>query len=341
MSLLISQIPKSQCLICSYIFNSTARIPLFLPCGHTFCDKCIKNEFRKNKSFVCQYCNKKIYTHYSKLVTNQYILNMRYKSTYPSDLSVLAIDYNTELKEVKQISFYFIKNQFEDLINPKQVEKNINKNNNNYHKVQNQNLNKSDSKIPSNNSQNKNKDNNSNNKSNIPKTPISPAKKKKIEYFIKPTNREFPQLFNYFEVIKNIIKFSDKYKNVGTIGKIIKFLYQPLITILLIYFHFHYLFNFEFGFFYMFMCILYLNENNLYDITLKIKMYCTFVFLSLLEDFIYKIGLSYFVNISIFYNIFIVIRTIYTIFVLGNELTLNTIISQILWIMVLGNLLVK
>ena len=113
------------------------------------------------------------------------------------------------------------------------------------------------------------------------------------------------------------------------------------MTILLIYFHYYYLFNFEFGFFYMFMSILYLNENNLYDITLKIKMYCALVFLLLLEDFIYKIGLSYFINISIFYNIFIVVRTIYTIFVLGNEFTLNTIISRILWIMILGNLLLK
>ena len=334
------QIPKSQCLICTYIFNATARIPLFLPCGHTFCDKCIKNEFRKNKYFICQYCDKKIYTHYSKLVTNQYILNMRYKSTYPTDLSALAIDYNTELKEVKQISCYYIKNQFEDLINPKPNEKNINKTIFHFDKKHNKTLNKSDSKVPSNDSQ-KNTDNNSSNKSNIPKSPISAVKKKKIEYFIKPTNREYPQLFNYFEVIKNIIKFSEKYKNVGTIGKILKFLYQSLITILVIYFHYHYLFNFEFGFFYMFISILYLNENNLYDITLKIKMYCAFVFLSLLEDLIYKIGLSYFVNISIFYNIFIVIRTIYTIFILGNEFTLNTIISLILWIMVLGNLLLK
>ena len=340
MTNLMSQIPKSQCLICTYIFNSTARIPLFLPCGHTFCDKCIKNEFRKNKYFICQNCDKKIYTHYSKLSTNQYILNMRYKSTYPTDLSTLAIDYKTDLIEVKQISCYFIKNQFVDLINPKQIENNTNNIIHN-HKKQNQNLNKSNSKSLSNDSGNKTIDNNSSNKTNIPKSPISPAKKKKIEYFIKPTNREYPQLFNYFEVIKNIIKFSDKYKNVGTFGKILKFLYQSLMTILLIYFHYYYLFNFEFGFFYMFMCILYLNENNLYDITLKIKMYCALVFLLLLEDFIYKIGLSYFINISIFYNIFIVVRTIYTIFVLGNEFTLNTIISRILWIMILGNLLLK
>ena len=65
------------------------------------------------------------------------------------------------------------------------------------------------------------------------------------------------------------------------------------------------------------------------------------VFLLLFEDFIYKIGLYYLNNFTIFYNILIGIRTIYTIFVLGNELTLNAILSRILWTMSLGNLLIK
>ena len=91
----------------------------------------------------------------------------------------------------------------------------------------------------------------------------------------------------------------------------------------------------------MFISILYINENNIYDIVLKLKMYSAMVFLLLFEDFIYKIGLYYLNNFTIFYNILIGIRTIYTIFVLGNELTLNAILSRILWTMSLGNLLIK
>ena len=170
---------------------------------------------------------------------------------------------------------------------------------------------------------------------------IKPPKKKKSEYFIKPKNQEFSLLFNYFEVMKYIIKYSDKYRNVGTFGKIIKIIYQYLSTTLILILNYFLLKDYEFSLFYMFISILYINENNIYDIVLKLKMYSAMVFLLLFEDFIYKIGLYYLNNFTIFYNILIGIRTIYTIFVLGNELTLNAILSRILWTMSLGNLLIK
>ena len=141
--------------------------------------------------------------------------------------------------------------------------------------------------------------------------------------------------------MKYIIKYSDKYRNVGTFGKIIKIIYQYLSTTLILILNYFLLKDYEFSLFYMFISILYINENNIYDIVLKLKMYSAMVFLLLFEDFIYKIGLYYLNNFTIFYNILIGIRTIYTIFVLGNELTLNAILSRILWTMSLGNLLIK
>ena len=113
---LMSEIPKSKCSICDFIYNSSARVPKVLPCGHTFCDRCISSEYRKNKSFVCKKCDRTIFTHFSNFMTNNYILALRYKRMYPVDLCTMALDYKKKLKEDKQISCYFIKNQFVDLI---------------------------------------------------------------------------------------------------------------------------------------------------------------------------------------------------------------------------------
>ena len=331
---LMSEIPKSKCSICDFIFNSSARIPKVLPCGHTFCDKCIYAEFKKNQSLICKKCDKKIYTHYSEFIKNEYILSLRYKRIYPNDLCSMSLDYKNDLMEDKQISCYFINNKFVDLIHPEIKEK---------IKGDNKHQKKSSNSFIKNNSQNITNDStlNSTLKKNNSKYSINNPKKKKIEYFIKPSNQEFSQLFNYFEFMKNLIKFHEKFRSNGKIFKIIKFVYQPMMIFLLLILNYYLLNNFEFGLFYMFISIFYVNENNLYDIVLKLKMYIAYVFFILFEDLVSKIGLLYVINISVFNNILVGFRTIYVILILGNEFTLNPIVSKILWMMCLGNLLLK
>ena len=113
----MSQIPKSQCLICTYIFNSTARIPLFLPCGHTFCDKCIEKEYKKKNYFFCIFCDKKIYTNFSEFTKNQYILSLIDKKMLSNEFC--DIKYIKNLKKINQIWYNFTNNEFDDLLHPK------------------------------------------------------------------------------------------------------------------------------------------------------------------------------------------------------------------------------
>ena len=339
---LMLEIPKSTCFMCDLVFNSNDNIPKVLPCGHTFCDKCIEKEYKKKNHFLCKFCDKKIYTHYSEYLINEYILTLEKKITALRDLSQVKIYFSNKLKEVKQINYYLIKNEYEDLLHPKPKPKIQKSKSEKIKETQNESINQYKTSVSFSNSKNKTNDTSFVKKNSMGKyNNIKPPKKKKSEYFIKPKNQEFSLLFNYFEVMKYIIKYSDKYRNVGTFGKIIKIIYQYLSTTLILILNYFLLKDYEFSLFYMFISILYINENNIYDIVLKLKMYSAMVFLLLFEDFIYKIGLYYLNNFTIFYNILIGIRTIYTIFVLGNELTLNAILSRILWTMSLGNLLIK
>ena len=269
-------------------------------------------------------------------------MTLEKKITTPRDLCQVKIYFSNKLKEVKQINYYLIKNEYEDLLHPKPKPKIQKSKSEKIKETQNESINQYKTSVSFSNSKNKTNDTSFVKKNIMGKyNNIKPPKKKKSEYFIKPKNQEFSLLFNYFEVMKYIIKYSDKYRNVGTFGKIIKIIYQYLSTTLILILNYFLLKDYEFSLFYMFISILYINENNIYDIVLKLKMYSAMVFLLLFEDFIYKIGLYYLNNFTIFYNILIGIRTIYTIFVLGNELTLNAILSRILWTMSLGNLLIK
>ena len=350
----MSEIPKSKCFMCSNIYNSNTIIPLILPCGHTFCDKCIEKEYNKKNTFICKFCDKKIYTHYSKFIKNEYILSLIDKKMLSNEFC--DIKYIKNLKKINQIWYNFINNEFDDLLHPKpkpiipltEIKQDIKEKEKEIKEEKKQKFSnsKSANNLYNDDSHNKTIDTTLSStfqkKNNSKYSTVKSTKKKTIEYFIKPTNKEYSQLFNYFEVIKNILKYNDKFKNVGKIGKFIKIIYQPIILIFFLILHYYLLlYNFEFGLFYIFICILYVNENNIYDVVLKVKMYTAFVSLLLLEDLIYKLRISYLNSFTLFYNVLIGSRTIYTIFILGNELTLNTIIINILWIMCLGHLLLK
>ena len=350
----MSEIPKSKCFMCSNIYNSSTIIPLILPCGHTFCDKCIEKEYKKKNYFFCIFCDKKIYTNYSEFTKNQYILSLIDKKMLPNQLC--DFKYMKNLIKVNQIWYNFINNEFDDLLHPKQkqktklniplteIKKDFKEKEKEIKEEKKQNYTHSKTSNISYNDDINNKTIDTTLSSTFQKKNKikNYSKKKKIEYFIKPTNQEYSNLFNYFEVIKNILKYNDKIKNIGKIGQLIKIIYQPLILIFFFILHYYLLlYNVKFGLFYIFICILYVNENNIYDIVLKVKMFTAYSFLLLLEDLIYKLRIDNLSNFVLFYNFLIGSRTIYAIFILGNELTLNTIFAKIIRVMCLSNLLLK
>ena len=52
----MSQIEKLSCLYCKETYNTTTKMPLCIPCGHTYCLKCVEDEYFKKTSFTCQKC---------------------------------------------------------------------------------------------------------------------------------------------------------------------------------------------------------------------------------------------------------------------------------------------
>ena len=76
-SYIFSDYQKFICPRCEFLLNSTVHIPIVAPCGHTFCDKCVEEEYNEIKKFKCDLCKAESSEHYSQYPTNFYILNIR------------------------------------------------------------------------------------------------------------------------------------------------------------------------------------------------------------------------------------------------------------------------
>ncbi|CAL4061137.1 unnamed protein product, partial [Meganyctiphanes norvegica] len=50
-----AQMDKLECEVCCYIYDDATRRPKNLPCGHTFCARCMAKEISKGKS-TCPIC---------------------------------------------------------------------------------------------------------------------------------------------------------------------------------------------------------------------------------------------------------------------------------------------
>ena len=46
-----------NCPKCNQLFNDKEYVPLNLPCGHTYCLKCIKSTQRREINIECIYCS--------------------------------------------------------------------------------------------------------------------------------------------------------------------------------------------------------------------------------------------------------------------------------------------
>lgn len=46
-----------ECGVCLEPFNESDKFPRILPCGHTFCERCIAQIINQRIQFKCPYCN--------------------------------------------------------------------------------------------------------------------------------------------------------------------------------------------------------------------------------------------------------------------------------------------
>ena len=151
---------------------------------------------------------------------------------------------------------------------------------------------------------------------------------------------KYNSLYNFFEFMKYIIRYSDNNQST-LLNNIFTLIYKPVVFTLLLLINFYIFQHSEFGIFYMSISILYESSNSVKDISKKIKMWIAFVSFLLFEHLTWKLGIVLFENVSIVKNIFSCIRTVFIILVLGNETTLNVILSKVLNLLYYTNLILK
>ena len=58
------------CENCNYLYDLKTRTPYFLPCGHTICETCLNNLWKKYFSVKCPFDNNKHYEDRSSYCVN-------------------------------------------------------------------------------------------------------------------------------------------------------------------------------------------------------------------------------------------------------------------------------
>ena len=70
-----NNIGKKECSVCFEEYDNQDRFPKILPCGHTYCNNCLKGLI-KNKKIKCPKCRKENNVkHINNLIKNYEILN--------------------------------------------------------------------------------------------------------------------------------------------------------------------------------------------------------------------------------------------------------------------------
>ena len=92
---------KQDCEKCKNQYNQKNRLPLILPCNHTYCKSCL-NKYKNKNLFFCQKCNKNIILSNNNLKPNQKILK-KLQTKLPDKSNVksnnLSINENDEEEE--------------------------------------------------------------------------------------------------------------------------------------------------------------------------------------------------------------------------------------------------
>ena len=59
---------------CNIEYNHDKNLPIFIPCGHTFCKICLKEIYKKNSYIICPEDGKKLYLALDHYPVNHLIL---------------------------------------------------------------------------------------------------------------------------------------------------------------------------------------------------------------------------------------------------------------------------
>jgi hypothetical protein len=369
-SYIFSSYQKFICPRCEFLLNSTVHVPIVAPCGHTFCNICIGEEYLEKKKFRCDLCKAETTEHFSTFPTNFYILNIRrnkikneyifrggkspilpkdtnnYSKYTKSNSSNISITYsdgrskkNLRLKKNykinNEITYTFFNNKLEIIkreVEFKKEEKAIKPDL----------INNIDERIDSTpyRKMSFNTTTSSIRDRTIKKIGgnVEEIKEEEVkiieiidfygEYIEKKL--KYPALYNYFEMLKKIFKYGDKY-NKKYCNQIFIFIFRVLMLYIILQANIYLIKSIDVALFFLFISILVEKENTIYEISTKIKMLLALSCFYFVENIVKSLGFKYLIDMSTYIsNMSNATRTLYNLLVLGNESTLNLIVFFIL-----------
>jgi hypothetical protein len=366
-SYIYSTYQKCICPRCEFFLNSTHHVPIVAPCGHTFCDKCIEEEYLEKRKFRCDLCKMETTEHFSKFPTNFYILNIRknkvknesifkggkspkinrnnnilnYSKTNSSNISI-TYSYGGSLQKKEtnysinnELTYTFFNNKLDIIKRDVEFEKKTPDIKTDCpsdfsNKKISQRYRRISTDILQSQNDNKNLSNlikNEEEKENIEKKSI-----KIIDFYGDgiEKKKKYPPLYNYFELLKKLFKYGDKY-NKKYFNQIFMFVFRFFMILILLITNIYFIKYIDVAFFYLFVCILVEKENTIYEISTKIKMFLALSCFYFVENIVKSLGFKYLIEISSYIsNISSGTRTLYNILVLGNDSTLNLVVFTIL-----------
>lgn len=364
---------KFICPRCEYPLNSTVHIPIVTPCGHTFCNVCLEEEYLEKKKFRCDLCKAEFSEHYSKFPKNLYILNIRHNklknenifiggksppiikdSSNNSRLSLGRINSsNISIKNSyggsqmrhnlindiytihNEITYTLFNNKFEiskrevELISKEEDPKtdcssdySNKKSSGRFRRIGSSIL---DSQIEFKKIKNL-IENEEDMKENVPK------KIEIIDFYGDGATKKkkYPPLYNYFELLKKIFKYGDKF-NKKYCNQIFMFIFRVLMFVILLLLNIFFIKYVDVALFFLLVSIWVENENTIYEISTKIKMFLALSCFYFVEKIVKSLGFRYLIDISSYIsNMSNGTRTLFNLLVLGNDSTLNLIVFTIL-----------
>ena len=364
-SYIFSSYQKFICPRCEFFLNSTVHVPLVAPCGHTFCSICIEEEYSEKMKFRCDLCKAETTEHFSKFPTNLYILKIRREKmknecifiggkspkinrnsihlpTHNKNNISITYSFGGSLQNKynysihNELTYTFFKNKLEiikrevELQKKEEADVKTDCSSDFSNKKKSQRYRKISSELIESNNEYKKISNllkNEDEKENINKKST-----KIIDFYGDGAEKKqrYPPLYNYFELLKKIFRYGDKY-NKKYCNHIFIFIFRFLMFCLLFYINIYFIKYIDVAFFYLFVCVLSEKENTIYEISTKIKMFLALSCFYFIENIVKSLGFKYLIEISTYIsNISSGTRTLYNILVLGNDSTLNLIVFTIL-----------
>ena len=369
-SYIFSTYQKFLCPRCEFLLNSTVHVPIVAPCGHTFCNICIEEEFLEKKKFRCDLCKAETTEHFSQFPTNFYILNIRrnkikneyifrggkspvipkdttsiprYNKSYSSNISITYSDgrskKNLSLKKNykinNEITYTFFNNKLEIIkreVEFKKEEKAPKSDlvNNIDERIDSSRYRKMSFNTTTSSTRTRTIKKISGNVQEIKEEEVK--KIEMIDFYGEYTEKKlkYPALYNYFEMLKKIFKYGDKY-NKKYCNQIFVFIFRVLMISILLQMNIYLIKYIDVALFFLFVSILAEKENTIYEISTKIKMFLALSCFYFMENIIKSLGFRYLIDMSTYIsNMSNATRTLYNLLVLGNESTLNLIVFTIL-----------